>query len=95
MKFFRFHHGHTELERKLWIRLGVYAESRLKARSILVKVLFESQLSDGEKPDPNVTWEYFDERELYEGEEPVNVIYDWIPDGNGEYKEMPDTTINF
>lgn len=95
MKFFRFLHGHDELERIRWVMLGIYAESRLRARSKLIKVLLESQLSEGEQLDPGIQWEYFDERELYEGEEPTNIIYDWIPDNNGKYKEVPDTTINF
>lgn len=95
MKFFRFLHGHDELERKKWVILGLYAESRLRARSILIKVLLESQMDEGETMDPGIRWEYLDERDLYEDEQPVNVIYDWIPDNNGEYKETPDTTVNF
>jgi len=97
MKFFRFLHGHQELERIRWVLLGVYAESRIAARRKLIKVLLESQQAEGEPMDPGTTWEYYDERDLFEDEEPVNAIYDWIPDNNGNYKidKDPDVTITF
>lgn len=91
MKYFRFFNGHESLPKENWLIVGTYAESRLEARRILNKVLYlnERDESDIEPDDPGLTYQYIDERDLEEGEEPSQTIYGYIPleDGTHEYPE--------
>jgi len=87
MKYFRFYDGHVKLERKQYLMVGLYAESRLAARKTMERVLYMSTLDDElpQELDKGLIYEYIDERDLHEGEEPVQIIYGYQPDINGEY----------
>jgi len=89
MKYFRFYSGHTKVERENYIILGIYEESRLKARSLLKYLLYEKNKPADEPEDRGLIFEYIDERELHEGEEPLQIIYGYIPNENdGTYPDI-------
>ena len=89
MKYFTYSNGHEEFDRRDYLKLGLYANSRLEAYSIIEKVLFKELLENDKQRPKEVGFviDYVDERDLTEGEEPANIIYGWIPDANGDYPE--------
>lgn len=89
MKYFTYVNGHEDLDRREYLQLGLYANSRLEAYSIIEKVLFkEAMEAENKRPrELGFVIDCTDERELTEGEEAVNIIYGWIPDANGDYTE--------
>lgn len=82
MKYFTFKNGHKQIDEKQWLDVELYAESRLAARSILKRVLFdEDRPDDAPSEDPNLVITFISERDLEDGEQPDQIIRGAAPNG--------------